>query len=158
MWKWYAVWKRSISAEMEWKPYLHQVHYYETDQMAIVHHSNYIRWFEEARCDFMDQIGVSYQSVEARGILIPVVDVSCKYLISVQYGDQVEIRPFLTQYTGVRMSFRYEVRFAADGRLAATGTSSHCFLDEARRPVSIKRRDPAFHALLESLVETKTER
>ena len=54
---------------MEWKPYLHQVHYYETDQMAIVHHSNYIRWFEEARCDFMDQIGVSYQSVEARGIL-----------------------------------------------------------------------------------------
>lgn len=158
MWKWYAVWKRSISAEMKWKPYLHQVHYYETDQMAIVHHSNYIRWFEEARCDFMDQIGVSYQSVEARGILIPVVDVSCKYLMSVQYGDQVEIRPFLTQYTGVRMSFRYEVRFAADGRLAATGASSHCFLDEARRPVSIKRRDPAFHALLESLVETKTER
>lgn len=158
MWKWCAVWKRSISADMERKPYLHQVHYYETDQMAIVHHSNYIRWFEEARCDFMDQIGVSYQSVEARGILIPVVDVSCSYLISARYGDQMEIRPILTQYTGVRMSFRYEVRFAADGRLAATGTSSHCFLDEDRRPVSMKRRDPAFHALLESLVETKTER
>ena len=135
-------------------PYEHHVKYYETDQMAIVHHSNYIRWFEEARCDFMDQIGVSYQSVEARGILIPVVDVSCNYLISARYGDQMEIRPILTQYTGVRMSFRYEVRFAADGRLAATGTSSHCFLDENRRPTS--RISTLFRCAISAMVSVVT--
>lgn len=44
----------------EWKPYQHKVQYYETDQMGIVHHSNYIRWFEEARTDYMEKMGMGY--------------------------------------------------------------------------------------------------
>lgn len=138
---------------MELKPYCRQVFYYETDQMAIVHHSNYIRWFEEARLDFMDQIGVSYRALEQRGIIIPVVDVQCSYLNSARFDDRLEIRPILTKYTGVRMVFRYEIRFQQDGSLCAAGTSSHCFLDKNHRPVSIKHRNPELHALLASLVE-----
>ena len=138
---------------MELNPYRRQVYYYETDQMAIVHHSNYIRWFEEARLDFMDQAGVSYRALEQSGIIIPVVDVQCSYLSSARFDDRLEIRPILTKYTGVRMVFRYEVRFQKDGSLSATGTSSHCFLDENHRPVSLKRRDPELHVLLSGLVE-----
>ena len=67
--------------------YTHKVHYYETDRMAIVHHSNYIRWFEEARLHQLEQWGMDYSSMEEQGILIPVVDVSCKYHHSVRYGD-----------------------------------------------------------------------
>ena len=53
---------------MKQQPYLRRVHYYETDQMAIVHHSNYIRWFEEARLDFLNQIGLNYRAMEEQGI------------------------------------------------------------------------------------------
>lgn len=45
------------------KPYQHLAKYYETDQMGIIHHSNYIRWFEEARIDYMNQIGLTYNRV-----------------------------------------------------------------------------------------------
>ena len=138
---------------MEQTPYVRRVHYYETDQMSIVHHSNYIRWFEEARLDHLGQIGLSYKALEESGIIIPVVDVSCKYLISTKYDDVITIQPILTQYTGVRMCYRYEVRFQSTGELAATGTSSHCFLDTAHRPISLKRRNPELHQLLTSLVE-----
>ena len=138
---------------MELKPYLRHVNYYETDQMAIVHHSNYICWFEEARLDFMNQIGINYRTFEKTGLIIPVVDVSCKYLISAKYDDMLSIRAILTQFTGVRMAFRYEVRFRDTGELAATGTSTHCFLDEHRNPVSIKRRDPALYEIMRGYVE-----
>ena len=106
---------------MKQQPYLRRVHYYETDQMAIVHHSNYIRWFEEARLDFLNQIGLNYRAMEEQGVIIPVTEVSCKYLISARYDDLLEITPILTQYTGVRMGFRYEVRLHGSGELAATG-------------------------------------
>ena len=138
---------------METTPYLRQVQYYETDQMAIVHHSNYIRWFEEARLDYMMQHGVSCKALEERGILIPVVDINCKYLVSAHYADTVLIHVFLTQYTGVRMTYRYEVVFRDTGVLAATGTSTHCFLDTNRRPFSLKKKEKELHTLLCSMVE-----
>ena len=61
------------------QPYRHQAQYYETDQMGIVHHSNYIRWMEEARIDFMKQAGLSYRKMEALEIIIPVLEVQCVY-------------------------------------------------------------------------------
>ena len=138
---------------MELHPYTRRVHYYETDQMAIVHHSNYIRWFEEARLDYLDQIGLNYRAMEERGIIIPVVDVSCKYLNSARYDDLLEITPILTQYTGVCLGFRYEVRFQTAGELCATGTSTHCFLDLDRKPISLKRKAPELHTLFTELIE-----
>ena len=134
------------------QPYQRTVHYYETDQMSIVHHSNYIRWFEEARLDQLDQLGVSYRDLENRGIIIPVVDISCKYLVSARYADELEILPILTQYTGVRMCYRYEVRLKTTGQLLAEGTSTHCFLDSSHKPISLKRRDPELHQLLQTLL------
>ncbi len=140
---------------MELKPYLRHVNYYETDQMAIVHHSNYIRWFEEARLDFMDQIGFNYREFEKTGIIIPVVDVSCKYLLSARYDDLMSIRAILTQFTGARMTFRYEVRFERSGELSATGTSTHCFVGEDRKPLSIKHRCPELYAQMRLCVEAE---
>jgi len=130
---------------MEPKPYVRRVQYYETDQMAIVHHSNYIRWFEEARLDYLKQLGLNYKSMEEQGIIIPVTDVSCKYLISARYDDVLEIIPTPTQYTGVRLSFHYEVRNQLTGDLCATGASTHCFLDPQHRPISLKRKAPELH-------------
>lgn len=59
--------------------YIHKVQYYETDQMQVAHHSNYIRWMEEARTDYLDSVGISYAEMERRGIISPVLTVSCQY-------------------------------------------------------------------------------
>lgn len=142
---------------MELKPYLHNAKYYETDQMAIVHHSNYIRWFEEARVDWMQQVGVPLTAIEARGIVIPVVSVSAKYKTMVRFGEDVAIRTQLTKYNGVRFLFHYEIRDVATGVLRTTGESEHCLMDDQGRIVNLKRRDPALHALFLRLVETPTD-
>ena len=72
---------------MKTKPYQHLAKYYETDQMGIIHHSNYIRWFEEARIDFMNQIGLTYKTMEKEGIISPVLEVNCKYLQMMYFDD-----------------------------------------------------------------------
>ena len=63
--------------EIKIRPYEHHAKYYETDQMGIIHHSNYIKWMEEARMDLMDQIGLSYKQMEEMEIISPVLSVSC---------------------------------------------------------------------------------
>ena len=130
---------------MEQKPYVRRAMYYETDQMGVVHHTNYIRWFEEARVDLLRQYGIDYREMETRGIIIPVVDMQCSYLTSVRFDDVVEIHLTLTKYTGVRMCFSYEVRFAESGILAATGKSTHCFVDLSGKPIGLKRVDAELH-------------
>ena len=64
---------------MPFNPYRHKVQYYETDTMKIVHHSNYVRWMEEARVDMLEQMGIGYDVMERSGILSPVLSVSCEY-------------------------------------------------------------------------------
>ncbi len=124
-------------------PYIRRANYYETDQMGVVHHTNYIRWFEEARIDLLRQYGVDYRDMEQRGIIIPVVDVQCSYLRSARFDDVMEIDLTMTKYTSVQMCFTYEVRFHADGSLATKGQSTHCFVDPSGKPLALKRVDPA---------------
>ena len=67
------------------KLYEHKVQYYETDQMGIAHHSNYIRWMEEARIDFLNQIGWDYKTLEENGVISPVTAVDCKYKMTTKF-------------------------------------------------------------------------
>lgn len=133
-------------------PYTRRVHYYETDQMGIVHHSNYIRWFEEARTAYMDQNGVGYADVEARGVQIPVVSVSCSYHTAIQFDQTIEINTRLTFFNGVRAVYQYEIHPALGGPLLAEGQSEHCFIDKrTRAPLNLKKRLPDFYAIMVEL-------
>ena len=78
---------------MNIKPFTRRVNYYETDKMNIVHHTNYIRYFEEARIDFMRQIGCSCAELEKLGAIIPVVDAYAKYHKSIKFDDENQ-KPF----------------------------------------------------------------
>ncbi len=138
---------------MEHRPYFHRVQYYETDQMAVAHHSNYIRWLEEARTALLLQNGIRYRDMEEQGIIIPVVDISCRYLISARYDDVMEIYPSITKYNGVRLEFSYEIRFQHDGRLAATAHSSHCFIGQNHKPMALQKINPILHQAFLSLAE-----
>lgn len=133
-------------------------HYYETDQMKIVHHSNYIRWFEEARIHYLDSVGMRFADQEATGIVCPVLTVDAKYIQMVRFGDTVQIITRLNLYNGLRYGFSYEVRNKATGELCCTGTSTHCFLDPGGKPVRVKRDYLKMHEVLTAYLERdKTE-
>ncbi len=123
---------------MKTVPYEHKVQYYETDKMGIVHHSNYIRWFEEARIDFMEQAGISYEQLEQKGLICPVISVECKYRGMTKFGERVSILPKIEKFNGIRLVISYEIRDTETGELRCTGKSSHCYLNEKGKPANLK--------------------
>lgn len=124
-------------------PYEHKVQYYETDGMGIVHHSNYIRWFEEARVDLLEQLGFGYDRIESEGFSSPVLEVHCQYKMMTRFGDTVKISAQITEYNGVRMAIHYVIRDAQTNVLRCEGESKHCFISTDGRPVSLRRSWPA---------------
>ena len=85
------------------KTYRHLVQYYETDRMGVTHHSNYVRWMEEARISVLKEIGWGYDVMEEKGIVSPVVAVSCRYRKPTTFPDEVEIELFVEEIKGARM-------------------------------------------------------
>ncbi|GEK91884.1 acyl-CoA thioesterase [Alkalibacterium kapii] len=138
--------------------YSHKIHYYETDQMQIVHHSNYIRWFEEARTHLMDEIGFGYQRMENEGIVIPVLGVNAEYKTMSRYGETVEIEAFVKQFSGVKLVVSYIVRDKETKEIRAIGETKHAFLDkETYRPVSLKRKHKEMYKLFNDMLTEKNE-
>ena len=138
---------------MPFRPYRHKAQYYETDTMKIVHHSNYIRWMEEARVDMLEQMELGYDVMERAGILSPVLSVSAQYKSMTRFPETVEISVRLVRYTGVRFELSYEMRDAATGTLRCLGESSHCFIDGSGAPVSLRRKFPAWDELFRKYAE-----
>lgn len=128
--------------EIKIRPYEHRAKYYETDQMGIIHHSNYIRWMEEARMDMMEQIGLSYKEMEEMEIISPVLTISCEYHSMVHFDDMVVIETRIVKYNGIKMDVEYRMTDKKTGELRTTAKSSHCFLNRAGRPISLKRSYP----------------
>lgn len=139
------------------KDYEHHAQYYETDQMGCVHHSNYIRWMEEARVDIMDQMGCGYKAMEASGIMSPVLEINCQYRSMVHFDDRVKIRVRLTEYNAIRMTLTYEIRDSSTDELMTTGESRHCFLSADGKPVSLKRTYPQWDAAFRRAMEIPDE-
>ena len=129
---------------MEIKEYVHSVQYYETDKMGITHHSNYIRWMEEARVDFMSQIGLDYAKLEDEGIISAVVNVMCDFKRPTTFSDKVTISASVTEFKGVTMTFSYVMK-NQDGTEVCAGTSLHAFLNAEGRPINIKRKYPELY-------------
>ena len=112
-----------------------RVRYAETDRMDVVYHSNYFVWFETARILMLDEIGMPYREIEARGLFLPVITVSAEYMSPARFDDQLEIHLFMKNKPRARMHFDYEVR--RGNELLAIGQSSHGFMDrsgKAQRP------------------------
>lgn len=124
-------------------PYIHKVDFYETDQMGVVHHSNYIRWFETARIDALDQAGPTYAKMEEDGLFGVTLSVSCEYRRSVRFGQTVEVEPVLTDVDDRFMTIHYIVRDADSKKERATGDTKHCFVGLDGKMLSLKETDPA---------------
>lgn len=134
------------------EPYGHFTQYYETDQMGIIHHSNYIRWLEEARVAFMDQIGFGYERMEEEGIYSPVFEVSCQYKQMVHFHEWVQITVHVEKYNGVRLYLNYEIINRDTQVLCATAKSTHCFVDGKGNLVMLKKNCPELDRKLKELI------
>lgn len=135
--------------------YIHRVQYYETDRMGITHHSNYIRWMEEARMDFLDKIGYGYEKLEHDGIGSPVIGVECQYKHPTTFSDEVEITTVVREYNGVRLVIDYRMTNRTTGDLILEGKTMHCFTDVNGKPIILRKRFPEFDILLNNLVSKK---
>ena len=131
--------------------YTRAVYYYETDKMGFVHHSNYIRWLEEARTCFFDDENLSYAETERCGVLSPVTDINLKYLRPALFGDRFTVRLRLVKYTGVRFRVSYCV-VNQDDAVLLEGESGHAFIDANHKPVSFSRIIPERHRLMNELL------
>lgn len=138
---------------MSKRSYRHKVQYYETDQMGIVHHSNYIRWFEEARTDLMERMGLGYDEMEERGILSPVLSVEADYLRMVHFGDTVTIDTHIKSYNGIKLTVAYEVVSERSGMVHCRGTTKHCFINREGKPISLKQACLEIHNLFAGELE-----
>ena len=132
--------------------YKHKVQYYETDQMGIVHHSNYVRWMEEARVDFLSNLGWEYRKMEELGVVSPVTAIEGKYKRSAKFDDTVSVAVFVTDFRGVRLCLKYEVR-DSEGMLLFVGKSEHCFMDREGSILNMKKAYPDFYANLAAEVQ-----
>ena len=131
--------------------YIRKVQYHETDKMGVAHHSNFIKWMEEARVDFLDKIGYGYVKLEADGIISPVLTLECEYKKPLHFGDEFAVLPEILEFKGIRLVIGYT--FTSAGETVATGKTSHCFLTPNGRPIALKRQFPEFDAVLKGLVK-----
>lgn len=112
------------------------VRYYETDQMAVVHHSNYIRYFEIARDEMMVQLGFPIEKCESElGVQVPIVSVECHFRYPARMGDVLTATAEVNKVPMAKMVIRQTV-VNQDGVLCAEGTVTLGFLDKNTfRPV-----------------------
>ena len=129
--------------------YKHKINYYETDKMGITHHSNYIRFMEEARVDFLDQLGWSFIKLEEEGITSPVISVEGVFKKSTTFPQIIEVEVGIEKLSAAKLTFSYE--FTCEGEVVFVGKSTHCFLDTRGIPVLIEKRYPEFHAELKRI-------
>ncbi|EDS71414.1 acyl-CoA thioesterase [Anaerofustis stercorihominis] len=128
------------------KDYEHKARYHETDKMGIIHHSNYIKWYEDARINFMDILGISYKKMEEAQIISPVLEVRSEYKNMVYFDDTVIIHVDIVKYNGIRLELKYIITNKESGEIVNIGYSKHCFLHNGKI-INLKKHAPNFHEM-----------
>ncbi len=136
-------------------PYRRTAQYYETDRMGIIHHSNYIRWMEEARMDFLRQLGIRYSDLEAAGLVSPIYEVRCQYRHMVRFEDEVTVEVSVAKYTGVKLVLNYRITNETSGELCAEGETTSCFMNSAGKLISFKKEYPELHRIFEGMKDNQ---
>ena len=126
----------------EIKPYEHRTKYHETDQQGIIHHSNYVKWLEEARMDMMDQMGLGFKQMETMEIQSPILSLSVEYRSQIKFDETILIETKLVSYDGHEMEIEYRIYDKKSGEDKAFATSRHCFVNKSGTPISMNRVYP----------------
>ena len=112
-----------------------RVRYAETDRMGLLHHANYLVYFEQGRVELLRSQGLSYKDIEDQGFLLVLTRMEVKYRGPARYDDLVTLRTTVVRTTAVRIDHRYEM--FCDGRLVAEGGSTLACVDRTGRPQAL---------------------
>ncbi|MBR6013776.1 MAG: acyl-CoA thioesterase [Selenomonadaceae bacterium] len=104
-----------------------RVHFYETDLMGVVHHSNYIRWFETGRVEFLRAVGISLNDMIEDKILFPITEIKAKYFQPAKFDDEIELETNALALTKVKMEFNYKIRRKNENEILVSGYSQNVF-------------------------------
>lgn len=112
-----------------------EVRYYETDQMGIVHHSNYIRYFECGRTALLKDIGLPMEKIEQAGVMLPVISVECHYKYPAKLGDTLRVVSIMDEIPRAKLVIKSEI-YNESGKLLCNGEVGIGFIDATtRRPI-----------------------
>lgn len=137
--------------------------YKDTDQMGVGHHANYITWFEMGRTEWMRKKGITYSEIEAKGLLLPVLNVEVDYKEPAHYDELIAIFTRVTEYSKVKIVFEYQARLYEAkkgeselepyGKLLATGQTTHMWLNDKWKPARLDRKAPEVFELLQNILD-----
>lgn len=130
-----------------------RVIYADTDAMGIVYHTNYIKWFEVGRNEYLRELGYPYSRLESEKLWLPVASVECVYKAPARYDDRLEIMAWMRELKGASLTMGYEIRNAETGELLVTGSTRHAITDDQMKPVRFKTYNPEFYQLATKAVE-----
>lgn len=128
------------------------VRYAETDQMGIVHHSVYPIWYEAARTEAIKKIGITYSALEKNGIMTPLVELNCKYILPAEYEDVLRITVEISKLTPARIVFNYQVFKDGIEKPINTGSTTHAWVGRDLKPINLKRQFPDIFEKVSELV------
>lgn len=111
---------------------LYRVKFFDTDVMGVVHHSNYIRWFETGRVEFLRKLGIDLNEMMNDGILFPIMEVGAKFHAPARFDDELEIETTAETLTKAKMKFNYVVRRCGEEKILAEGTSTNVFTSDGK--------------------------
>src|SRR6476661_2561898 len=86
-----------------------RVRYGETDQMGYMYYGNYAEYYEVGRVEMLRSLGMTYRSMEESGIMMPVLDMKCKYIKPARYDEEITVKVILPKKPGIRIHFQYEL-------------------------------------------------
>ena len=137
------------------EPYCYKtrVQYYDTDKMMVMHHANYIRYFETARTEYFRDEGFPYSEMEKENFQIPVLSVQAKFQEPAVYDEGIAITCRIVKLGPASLEVDYEVRNAETGVLHVKGHSRHGFTNHDLRPIPLKKRLPEIYEFIERLYE-----
>lgn len=150
-----------------WQLHLLRVRYQETDQMSVVFHGNYVTWFEIGRTEWIRSNGFSYKEIEQRGLLLPVIDLHCKFIMPAKYDDQIIICTRVTECSPLRIHFESQIRRIGQeadyeqlslsgkeqlpGELLVEGGTNHVWVNSSFQPVRLTKAWPKLYQLMKDI-------
>ena len=129
----------------------YHVNFYDTDAMEVVHHSNYIRWFEIGRVEFLREAGITLGELMDDGIVFPITDVSAKFLSRGRFDDVLVIETTPTALTKAKMAFDYRILRKGEETVLVTGHTQNVFT--SRDTGRIARLPEKYYAKLAAAME-----
>jgi len=106
---------------------LYRVKFFDTDTFGVVHHSNYIRWFETGRVEFLRTLGIDLNNMMSDGILFPIIEIGAKFHAPARFDDELEIETTGEALTKAKLQFNYKIRRIGEEKVLVEGNSTNVF-------------------------------